>query len=222
MQVKFQVASPFDFTKYSYVVVFNTTGDGKTPVANATTNGFAGYSLAIVLSGTSPTATAWIYDRSQNIAQPFLRQVFPLGQDLQLISNSNGINTQFTVIFNRLIASAFAASPSPTPSPTATPTPGPTATPTGSPAPTPTPTPGAVASNWNFNFFVTSGQWGSNSSTPVDSLGHSPNGATDVTYASQTLNTAVSFDTGTFQPIAGVEPTDSSATIFSGDISNNP
>ena len=195
MQVKFQVAQPFDFTKYSYVVVFNTSGNLITPVASATQNGYAGFYFAIAVSGGgSPTATAWFYDRSGGVTQPFLRSIPFVQQDLQLVSvNSNGTNTQFTILFRRNLAYSFA-----------------------------TPSPSVNSANWNFNYFVTAGQFGPGSSTVVDSLGHSPSGATDTTYASPTLNTATAFDTGNFQPLVGPPPADQSSQIVSGDIQNNP
>ena len=246
MQITFTVKQPFNFQNYSYVVVFNTQGNGVTPRANGTQTAYAGYSFAIVVSGAggSVSATPYYFQRPNGNpnAAPILLPVNAVAGQLQFNLNSNGQNNQFTVLFNRVLASAYAT---PTPSGTATasptasasPSPSPTATATASGAsPTASPTatpPSLVATTWQFNYFVVqgsiqtgavlvSGVQGGTAGTIVDSLGANPTGATDATYTSPNLDTTASFDTGPVYPQPGTHSSDQSAQILSGDISNNP
>ncbi len=238
MQVKFRVNQPFNFTNYSYVVVFNTSSDGTTPRANGTQTAYSGYSFAIVVSaiGNSVSAMPYFFFRTNVNSAPILLPVNAVAGQLQFNSNSNGQNTEFTVLFNRVLASAYTT---PSPGATATPTTSPTAsaTPTGSPAASPTPSPTStppsfVATTWQFNYFVVQGTIQQNAvlvggpGAPsgngliVDSLGQQ--GPNDSTYTSPNLDTTVNFDTGSFYPLAGNHASDPSAQIASGDISNNP
>lgn len=240
MQVKFDVAQPFNFQNYSYVVVFNTSGDGSTPRANGTQTAYQGYSFAIVVSGAggSVSATPYFFYRPAANAAPILLPVNAVAGQLQFTLNSNGQNNEFIVLFNRVLASAYATptpgSATPTPTPTATPTPTPTTSPTGSPTASPTPTPpNLVATTWTFNYFVVQGSIqqgavlaagvpGGQTGTIVDSMGANPTGATDTTFTSPNLDTTASFDTGPVYPQPGTHSSDPSAQVTSGDISNNP
>lgn len=204
MSVKFRVKQPFNFAQYSYLVVFNTTGDGTTPVANGQQTNYKGYSFALIVEGTGGTAQvrAAQYYRppgTPSFQQPVLLALNPTPQQLRLVTNSDGQNTEFTVVFDRHVFLGVA-----------TPTPGPSAGPTATPTPT-------LAGTWNFNYFVASGA----QYTPVDSLGQ--NGPTDVSYQSPSLDTTQPFDTGAFYAAIHVAPpSDPSATIVGGDIASNP
>jgi hypothetical protein len=243
MQVKFDVAQPFNFQNYSYVVVFNTSGDGSTPRANGTQTAYQGYSFAIVVSGAggSVSATPYFFQRPNGVqnAAPILLPVNAVAGQLQFNANSNGQNTEFTVLFNRVLASAYSTptpsvSASPTVTPTLSPSPSPSTSPTGSPSPSPSPTaPNRVNTTWTFNYFVVqgsiqqgavlvSGVPGGQTGTIVDSLGANPTGATDATYTSPSLDTTVTFDTGPVYPQPGTHSSDPSSQITSGDVSNNP
>ncbi len=241
MQVKFRVNQPFNFQNYSYVVVFNTSGDGSTPRANGTQTAYRGYSFAIVVSGAggSVSATPYYFQRPNGnpSAAPILLPVNAVAGQLQFTLNSNGQNTEYTVLFNRVLASAY-ATPTPTGSATASPTPSPTptatatasgASPTASPTATP---PNLVATTWTFNYFVVQGSiqqgavlaGGGPGATGggiiVDSLG--AQGPSDASYTSPNLDTTTSFDTGPVYPQPGSHPGDPAAQVASGDISNNP
>ncbi len=237
MQAKFQVNQPFNFQNYSYVIVFDTQGDGFTPDANGTQTAYRGYNFAIVVSGTSGnvTATAYYFYRPSNNAAPILLPVPVVAGQLQFTPNLNGQGTQFQVLFNRVMAGAYAtATPSggASASPTASTNPSPTASGASpSASPTATPVPGTAAT-WTFNYFVVQGsiQQGvaliggvagaSGAGYIVDSLGSG--GANDATYTSPNLDTTASFDTGAFFPRAGTHASDPTAQIQSGDIANNP
>lgn len=242
MQIKYRVAQPFNFNNYSYVIVLNTSGDGSTPRANATQTAYQGYSIAFIVSGAggNVTATAWYFYRPNNNqnSAPLLQPIYPVPGQLQFTLNSNGQNTEFTILFNRALASAYSTpTPSPTTSasPTATPTatPTPTPAPSGSPGPSPSATPTAtptpqvgVAQIWTFNYFVVQGSLqqgavvGGGASTIQDSLG--AGGGNDTTYTSPALDTLTAFDTGSFYVQPGNHPTDASADVAGGDITNNP
>ncbi|HTU69181.1 MAG TPA: hypothetical protein VMF11_02580 [Candidatus Baltobacteraceae bacterium] len=224
MSVKFNVQSAFNFSTDSYAIVFNTSGSGVTPLPVTTSNNYAGYSIAIVVGGNGGSgvqAQAYYYYRPANTSQaPVLYPISPTPQQLILTLYSGGLQTQFTVIFARIIAS-FSATTTPTPSPTASAAA--TASPTASPSPTATASGVAVSNLWNFNFFVLQGQVSQYESQGslqiVDSLG--AGGANDTTYTSPQLDVSTSFDTGAFYVQAGTHPSQSDA-LAGGDIANNP
>jgi hypothetical protein len=228
MAVKFRVASTFNFSQYSYVIVFNTTGDGVTPRAVGSTNNWNGYSFAIVVSGANGavTANAWSYYRPccSSTQIPVLLPIVTTPQQLVFTPNSNGLGTEFTVTFNRGIANAF-VTPSPGTGSTATPTASATTSPatSASPSVSPTATPSGVVSNiWNYNLLVANGApiAGEPAGTLVDSLGQG--GPTDTTYVDpQSLNVSTSLDY-TFYAITGTAQIDPTAQITGGEIINTP
>lgn len=227
MQVKFRVAQAFDFTNYSYAVVFNTSGDGKTPIANPLQNAYAGYSFVVMVSGSSPTALGFTYYRPGQGALPTLFNVNPQPQNLRF-AVTNSTNTELTIVFNRLemaspVVTTPTPSPTPTPTPTATPSPTPTPTASATPSPTPSPTPTpSFATTWNFNAFVMNGQQQTNSPlTIADSLGQG--GGSDTTYTSPAIDTLSVYESGPIYPAASTNhPTNASAQIASIDITSTP
>jgi hypothetical protein len=229
MSVKFNVQTAFNFSADSYAIVFNTSGSGVTPLPVAQTTNWAGYSIAIVVGGVGGAIApfAYYYYRPSNTTQaPVLYPIGATPQQLILQANSNGQGTQFTVIFDTIIASfnvTTTPTPSPTASATATPTPSPTASSSASPSPSPTGSGVGVSNLWNFNFFVVQGQVTQYESQGtlqiIDSLG--AGGANDTTYISQQLDISTAFDTGAFYSQAGTHPSIPDV-IAGGDIANNP
>ena len=242
MQVKFLVNGTLNFSSYSYIIVFNTDGTAggastQTPEANFATNNYEYWDFAIVVTNYngSPTATPYVFFKpngSTTFTPTLIAVPFVSGQ-IQLIANSNGLGTQFTVTFDRTLATFLASStptPTPTPTPTATPsgatpTPTPSSTPSASPSTTPTAgsTP-SITGVWYFNFFTANGNVGQTSATItqlLDSLG--VGGPTDATYQSPELDVTTKFDTGQFNSQnSGVNFTDPAYQIMGGDISNVP
>jgi len=221
MSVKFRVDQPFNFQNYSYMIVFNTNGDGTTPRANGTQTNYQCYSFAILVtaSGTgSPTAIAYQYYRPPGYTAPQLIALQPTQQQLQFYPNTNGQNTEFTVIFARSIFFGINNTPPPSSSsPSASPSASPTTSPSTSPSPVPTQS-GAPAANWQFNFFVAQGSL--SNLIPVDSLGSG--GPSDTTYSSPTLDTTTQFDIPITLQV-GNHPSDQGPdNIQSGEIANNP
>lgn len=221
MSVKFRVQSAFNFSSDSYAIVFNTSGSGQTPWPQTFSNNFAGYSMSIVVGGVggSIQAQAYFYYRPNTTAQiPVLYPIGATPQQLIFQPNTNGQGTEFTIIFDRVLA-LFSATTSPTPSPSASAS----ATPSASTSPSPSPTSsGVTVSNlWNFNFFVLQGQQTGYQpqGTIIDSLG--AGGPNDNTYASQQLDVSTSFDTGAFYVQTGNHPSIPDG-LAGGDIANNP
>ncbi|HEY9084476.1 MAG TPA: hypothetical protein VIN40_00835 [Candidatus Tyrphobacter sp.] len=214
MSVRFTVAAPFAFSTYDYIIVFNTTGNGLTPLPNGGAQAnYAAFSDAIIVSGNAGGAVQAVPVQFVTTGGTNLPPVvYPLigipGQDLMFNANSNGLQTQFQVSFLRKIFSLYTATASPSPTPT----------PTSTASPTPTP---SAQSVWKINCFVTSpgtsGQSFSNY-TPVDSLGLG--GGTDTSFNSPLLATTTQFDT-TVNAAAQNAPTQS-AVITSCEFQNTP
>ena len=226
--MKFRVQNQFNFSSDSYAIVFNTSGDGNTPLPVVTSNNYLGYSIAIVVgqTGAGLQAVAYYYYRppGQTSSSPVLYPIGATPQQLIFTPNSNGLNSEFTIIFARVIADFTVtngtATPSPTPTASATPTP--SSSPSSNPSPSPTAS-GLVATNWKFNFFVVQNQVTSGESESqlqiIDSLG--TGGGNDVSYSSQTLDVSTSFDTNAFYVDAGNHQSIPDA-LLGGDIANNP
>ncbi|HVA32975.1 MAG TPA: hypothetical protein VNG31_02430, partial [Candidatus Baltobacteraceae bacterium] len=121
MVLKFDVAAPFNFSSYQYWVIFNTTGNGKSPLTNPQQNNWAAFSDGIEVGGNggSTYATAVQFLKNANpVIPPYpqpLRGLTP--QQFTYVANSDGANTEFTVTFKRSI---FAPINTPTPGPTPT------------------------------------------------------------------------------------------------------
>ena len=56
--IHFDVESPFNFSNYQYMIVFNTTGTGVTPSTDTVQTNWAGYSFALVALGIGGTTYA--------------------------------------------------------------------------------------------------------------------------------------------------------------------
>jgi hypothetical protein len=236
MSVKFRVATGFNFSANSYVIVFNTSNPSATntvtPVAQASSNNYAGYSIAIVVGGQNGaiSAQAFYYFRPSGTSQqPVLYPINTTPQQLILTNNSNGQNNEFTVVFSRNIANfslnatplpsgSPSASPSVSPSPSTSPSAGPSSSPGGSGSGVP------VTQYWTFNFFTVAGSIGqyANAGTLqiLDSLG--AGGGTDASYQSPVLDVSTAFDQ-TFQAQVGAaHPLLTPDAIAGGEIANNP
>ncbi len=202
MVIRYRTVKPMDFNNVSYLIVFNTTGNGAEPYANGYGTTFTNYSFAFVVGAATGGSTA-----SPTLLQYYLvpgsssglsyRQI-PVSPFTTLQVNTNGSNTEFTLTFDR---AQFAIA-----SPTA-PTPGP-----GS-----TPTPSATADSlryWNINFITTD-----RNGIPLDALGF---GATDTSFA-LTVDTATENDSVLPPRPAGITPpSNQGASIDGGDILNTP
>lgn len=199
MSVRFTVAAPFAFGTYDYIIVFNTSGNGITPLPNVgAQDNYAGFSDAIVVSGNAQGAVNAVpvqYVSNGTTLPPTVIPLIVPGQDIIFNSNSNGAGTQFEVQFARAIFGNLVSPPPNSP---------------------------PVSTTWLANCFVTSpGTVNGSESTyaPVDSLGQG--GGNDNTYVfSPPLNTKTAFDQ-TYNALAQNGPTQS-AVIESCQFQNSP
>lgn len=197
----FNVAAPFNFSNYEYMIVLNTTGDGITPSTDTYQTNWAGYNFALVARGNGLSSLAQFVQLipTKNGKGPPGWVV--LGTNPQLFSynlNDNGTGTEFSLLVKD---SVFAGIASPSPSP--------------SPSTSPTPTP---PSRYTFNAFTTQPDASQGTWRFVDSMG--AGGPIDPQYVSPVLCMGETFDT-VFQS-RGFVPQDPAAQIVSVEIANNP
>lgn len=228
MAVDFTVAAPFTFSSNDYIIIFNTSGNGITPLpGGGAQNNYAGFSDALIISGNSSGVVEaqpvqFYFSSNEPGTIPAVEPLYVPSQDIILDSNYNGAGTEFRIEFERAIFSSLAATPSPSPSPSPSPTPTPpTPTPSASASVSPSPTPTVSSAVWLFNCFVTSqGTTGSSYSTyqPDDSLGLG--GATDTSFVSPDLYIGTAFDI-TQNALGTTAPTQSEE-IVSCSVQNTP
>jgi hypothetical protein len=194
MAVTFDVAAPFNFSSYQYWVIFDTTGDGKTPSTQPYVDKWAGYSSGIEVSGNGGSTYAAAYQFVKNPSQPHARpgfvRIITTPQQMQYLFNDSGAGSEFTVIFNRNIFTSIANNPSQQP----------------------------LARNWTYNAFTTQ------ASTLgqllfLDSMGQG--GAGPPQYTSPWLNTWQCFDNPYTAYFTG-QQLNPAAQITSVEIANNP
>lgn len=193
MAVFFNVAAPFDFGTYQYMVVLNTSGSGVTPSTDTLQTNWAGYDFAIIAQGNAISSSASAVKFYRSNSNP---RVPPQPQNLlttpQLFSydlNANGTDTEFSILAQRRIFNS-----------------------------SPPPSPGATPPNvWTFNAFTlmanTQAQW-----KFQDSMG--AGGPTDPQFVSPQLCMTAAFDeiyTARFKL-----PSGGASQIASIEIANNP
>jgi hypothetical protein len=192
MAVFFNVAAPFDFTDYQYMVVLNTSGSGATPSTDTWQTNWSGYDFAIVAQGNaiSSSASAIKYYRSSSNPRvpPGTQNVGTTPQLFSYNLNPNGTGTEFSILAQRRI---FNSSPAP----------------------------GATPSNvWTFNAFTTmanaQGEW-----RFEDSMG--AGGPIDPQYVSPELCMTEPFD-NVYYPQGQYTPPFPASQITSIEIANNP
>ena len=201
--VKFDVAGAFNFTSYGYWVVFNTSGDGLTPLTNAQQSNWAAYSTAVLAGGAGGAtyAAAGQFLKNANPAiPPHFQQLITPPQLFQYIPDNNGTNTEFQITFLRSVFNPINATPTPKPSPSTSPQP-------------------PFSHIWRFNAFTTQAN-AQNQLLFVDSMGSG--GATDTTFVSPPLDINTCFDQVFYKQQDINPPSDPAAQIVSVEIANNP
>ena len=215
MLIRYNVAGQFDFTNYSYAIVFNTSGAGGTPYANTQfQGGFLNYSFGWFVGGSfgtvqSPPVLLQYYITPGSTTNVGTQQIVVPLNLATLTLNSNGQNSQFTLLFQRKLFDRPALStPAPTPTPTGT----------GAPAGNSCSTQYTyICDTWYVNFFVLD-----RNGVPLDALGL--NGVSDTTF-SLPLPTNTSFDyVNQLAVPAGAIPPGNNANIqiTGGEIENVP
>ena len=201
MLIRLTTAGPMDFTNYQYAFVFNSSGTGGEPYANAYTTSFLNYSFVWIVgaqnAGGSVGAALYEYFPVTN---GISRIIVPVpSNDLQLVANSNGQGTQLTLQFQRSLFDT------PIPSATATPT-------SVNPAPT-----SAAQNIWYMNPFTIAVSTEPNVVEDAGGLG--PN---DTSF-SLPLDVSTYFDnTNPFQKAAANTNVSPAAQILGGEVENEP
>ena len=199
MLIRFTTVGPMDFTNYRYAIVFNTSGNGQEPYANAYLTSFLNYSFVWIVGAQSGFSVS-----------PTLDQIFPISNGLgeigvsvppalvQLTTNSNGQNNQFTLQFQRSLF--YTATPTATPTPVSA---------------TPTAVPTTASQNiWYANVFTIDSN---NNILDAGGLGSSDTSFT------LPLDTTTAFDnTSPFQKAGAISTASTSAQIAGGEIQNQP
>jgi hypothetical protein len=193
MAVFFNVSGAFNFSNYQYMVVLNTTGDGRTPSTDTIQTNWDGYSFAIIASGNGISSAAQAVQFVRSNQNPHIPPaLLPLHTPPQLFSynlDANGTQTEFSVLAQKRI---FTATPGPSPTPT--------------------------SNVWTFNAFVTQannqGQF-----QFVDSMG--AGGPIDPQWNSPHLDMLTCFD-NTYYALKTTGISDPSAQIVSIEFANNP
>ncbi|MDQ6826654.1 MAG: hypothetical protein M3Z14_05575, partial [Candidatus Eremiobacteraeota bacterium] len=101
MQIKYRTSNAMDFQNVRYFIVFNTTGNGMEPYANAIQSGYSNYSFAFAVGGSAGTiGQPQLLQYIQNPAggQPTAISVPYTTQQVALITNSDGNNREFTLL----------------------------------------------------------------------------------------------------------------------------
>jgi len=164
MLIRFRVAGQLDFTHVTYVIVFNTSGNGMEPYPSTLLSGFSNYSFALVVGGNTNASLPLLF---QYYLAPGGLQKIPIVIPPQLINYvpNSGENPsgggEFTITFARTLLYSVPAQTSA--QPIAQPT--------------------TLAQHvWSINF-ITADPNGSPPGIPVDSMGIG--GPTDTTFRYQ-------------------------------------
>jgi hypothetical protein len=196
LAVHFDTQSPFNFSNYQYMIVFNTTGSGVTPSTQTVQTNWAGFAFALMAYGNGINTAAQLVEFVRN-ANPHIPPTWltlhTTPQQLNFNPNSNGAGTEFSMLAQRLIFKGI-GSPAPSPAPTSTP-----------------------PNLWTFNAFVTQASNGGTWQF-YDSMGSG--GVNPPEFVSPTLNMETCFDNTYYA--TGYIPPDPAAQIVSVEISNNP
>lgn len=112
------MASPFNFSNYRYLVVFNTTGNGLTPSTDTQQTNWAGYSFAFMALGNGVTSSAQVVQfvpPRVGHGPPGWLSLHTTPQNFSYNLNSNGTGTEFSMLAQRAILLGVSPSPSASP-----------------------------------------------------------------------------------------------------------
>jgi hypothetical protein len=205
MFIRYRVLGTLDFTGLRYLIVFNTSGNGLTPLPAQSTQSYVNYSFILAFGGTQVSGAAYAVYQIVNSGSGGYTAVL-LPQAPQFITNfnqnSSGSSNEFTFTFNRLLLTPL-ANVSPSPSPTATPNAIPTLA-------------SGVSSLWAINVFSADAN-----NNPIDAVGNL--GIQDVTFSSFVIDTLSPFDYVVNKPNPlPYQVSNTNAQIVSVEIINQP
>jgi hypothetical protein len=214
--IRFETVGPLDPTNYTYLIVFNTTGDGNEPYALGPNSNYKDWSYAFQVGGNTgyvsqPRFIEYYQDpTTASAAQPYTIQYTPnqLTFDTTL---AGGLATSgFEIRFDRCLFDL------PPPTSTGSATPAPTPRPVGSTCPPFTyGGAGRLTNTWTINLFTVD-----RTNTVVDSLGQGPS---DTSFKLAPLDTTATVnDFQYIKPVTNSGPSSSSAQIYAVEIFNTP
>jgi hypothetical protein len=190
----FSVQSPFNFSNYQYMVVFNTSGDGVTPSTDTVQTNWAGYKDALIALGNGGASSAeYVQFISPKTGKgpPTWFTPHTTPQQLSYNANANGSGTQFSMLVLKSILKPYA---SPSPSPSASP-----------------------SNVWTFNAFTTAPGGSQGNWYFEDSLGRG--GPIDPQFVSPRLCMTEPFDNTYYAQATTSDPSDQ---IYTLELANNP
>lgn len=221
MQIQFETAAPIDVQNFSYLIVFNTTGNNQQPFAQGLNSNYNSWTYFFVLGGGSSST----FGGTQYTNEPGLFQIFqnpatgsPQRYSIPLVPNQivyvpqipGGSTNGFEITFNRCLLDQQppVATPAPNPSPTPSPTP------SGGGVTCP---PGVYGEGnvWNISLFTLD-----STSSVVDSLSSTGPNDTDYSFAvnAATLNGSKPYQ----KPVGASAPQNLAAEILGIQVFNNP
>jgi hypothetical protein len=194
LNVFFDTSAPFNFSQYQYMIVFNTTGDGRTPSTDTFQTNWDGYSYALIALGNGVSSFAepirYVRSNQNPHVPPFPQRLGSTPQQFSYNLDTNGTGSEFSILVQKQVFSA-------TPSPSGTPTPPP-------------------SSVWTFNAFVAAPSQGN--LVFADSMG--AGGPIDPQFVSPKLCMLQQFDNTYFALDTNIS--DPASEIVSIEIANNP
>jgi hypothetical protein len=202
--IRFETAGPLDFQNVTYLIVFNTSGNGQQPYELGFNSDFKNWSAYFIVGGGSGFASApaleQIYqDPASGQPKPFL-VTYPASQvNFQTTIPTANAQFGFQITFNRCILDV--APPSANPQPP-------------NDANRKCPPYNNIATNWNVSLFTLD-----RSLTPIDSLG--TNGPQDTSYKFQ-FETASNVNTNFFKPGSNGSVQNLSAQIVGIEVFSTP
>ncbi len=206
-EVYFETNAQPDFGSYTYLIVFNTTGNNHEPVAQGYNSNYTDYSFAIAVGGGAnyagqPLLLQFYQNPQTSSGVQTIQRQYPTGA-LTFLSTIQTSNSPFGfgVRFNRCILDLAAPGPTPPPSPGG-----------GTICPPFT----NIKPNWAINVFSVD-----NTNTVADSLGSQ--GATDASAPPFLIDTtAVVNDQFYFKPAGGITAQNPAAQIHGIEVYSTP
>ncbi len=198
--VRFETAGQLDFQNVSYLIVFNTAGNGQQPYAQGYNSDFKNWSTFFFVGGGSTYANfpglQEVYQNPATGASQSFNIVIPVGTlTFQTSIPSATAAFGFQITFNNCLLDL--------------------ATPTATAQPPPNvnrqcPPYQNIATAWNISLFTLD-----RTNTPIDSLG--VNGPSDTSYTFS-VDTATTGERNYFKPVSGATVSSASAQITGIDV----
>ncbi len=193
--IRFETAGPLDFQNVSYLIVFNTSGNGQQPYAQGFNSDFKNWSAYFLVGGGATFANfpglEEVYQNPASGASQSFNVVIPTGTvNFQTTIPNANAQYGFQITFNRCLLDLAP--------PTATQQPPPNVNRVCPPYTN-------IATNWNVSLFTLD-----RTLSPIDSLG--TNGPNDTSYVFS-IETAQTFTTNKFKPASNATVSNPSAQI---------